>query len=68
MEKDNKNSRKTSYKIIFQPEHVEEISHAYLVNQAFEYVSDVYLRSRYQKNHMPPIYVLIFDAYFFPFC
>ena len=37
-----------SYKMIFWPEHAGDISFVYLVNQIFEYVSDIFA-NRYQK-------------------
>ena len=42
LEKKKKNRRKTSYKMIFLPEYIEEISYFYLVNQI--------LWNRYQKR------------------
>ena len=41
--------KKNSYKMIFQPEHAENISYIYVVNQLFESVSDSFAK-QYQEG------------------
>ena len=50
-----KKRRKTYFKIIVQPEHAEDISSIYLLNQIFESVSDL-LEKENQKGYDPYLY------------
>ena len=40
-----KEKKKASYKMIFWPEHAEDIIYVYVVNQIFESVSDLFVRN-----------------------
>ena len=46
--------RKTCYKMIFWPEHAEDISRVYLVNQIFESISDLFTKEISKKDIIPP--------------
>ena len=53
--KQNKKKNKkqaTSYKMIFQSEHTEDISYVYVVNQIFESVSDLRLTTKFHKTNV----------------
>ena len=41
--------KRTSYKMIFRPEHDEDISYVYVVNQIFEVVSDLFAKQIWKR-------------------
>ena len=44
------------YKMIFQPEHAEDIYSVKFLNQIFEFVSDLFAKVKYQKGFDPYLY------------
>ena len=50
---------KASFKMIFRPEHAEDISYVYVVNQIFEVVSDLFAK-QISKRIGPYLYGIAF--------
>ena len=56
--KSGKQKQKQNFKIIFWPEHAENINYVYLINQIFESVSDVF--SKQILESIGPTYGIVF--------